>query len=103
MSHKMSVKGVTEAEETIIKNIIAPLSETYDFYYYGSRVKGNFRQLSDLDLMIKGEKEAPSNIISKLKNDFDSSFLPYVVNIADFYTLNENFYNIIKDDLVKVI
>ena len=98
----MSIKGVTEKEEDIIKSIIEPFLAKYEFYYYGSRVKGNFRELSDLDLMIKGAQEAPLNVINKLKSDFDSSFLPYVVNISDYHTLNENFYNIIKEDLVKI-
>ena len=49
----MPIKGVTQEEEQIIKSILAPYKDDYEFYYYGSRVKGNFRPLSDLDILVK--------------------------------------------------
>ena len=49
--------GVTEKELEVIKNILMPFRIDYKFFAYGSRVKGNFRPLSDLDLMIKSVKQ----------------------------------------------
>ena len=43
------IKGVTEKEEKIIKDILRKYP--YDFYYYGSRVKGDFTKASDLDIL----------------------------------------------------
>ena len=43
------IKGVTEKEENIIKDILS--KDPYDFYYYGSRVKGDFTIASDLDIL----------------------------------------------------
>ena len=94
--------GITEIELEIIKNILMPFRADYKFYTYGSRVKGNFRPLSDLDLMIKGKTNANLNDIENLKELFDESNLPYVVNICDYYNLSESFYDIIKQDLVEV-
>ena len=94
--------GITEIELEIIKNILIPFRENYKFYAYGSRVKGNFRPLSDLDLMIKGKTNANLNDIESLKELFDESNLPYVVNICDYYNLSESFYDIIKQDLVEI-
>ena len=98
----MQIEGVTPEEETVIKSIIEPYSDKYDFFCYGSRVKGNFRFLSDLDLMIKGEKAADSDIINDLKTKFDERNLSYVVNISDYYQMDESFYKLIKQDLVKI-
>lgn len=94
--------GVTEQELNIIKSIIQPYKDEYKFFVYGSRVKGNFRPLSDLDLMIKGKTHANLNDIENLKDDFDNSNLSYIVNIADYYNISESFYDIIKKDLVEI-
>ena len=53
----MTIKGVTENEQIIIDNILNPFKEKYEFYYYGSRVKGDYRFLSDLDILIKSDGE----------------------------------------------
>ena len=96
----MQISGVTEKEENIIKSILTPYKSKYKFYYYGQRVKGNFRQLSDLDILVEG-KSIDLNDIEALKTAFDNSLLPYVVNLS--YELDEDFYNLIKDDLVVII
>ena len=38
----MNVKGVTEKEKKIKNEILEEYKNQYSFYYYGSRVKGNF-------------------------------------------------------------
>lgn len=96
----MRIKGVSENEENIIKNILQSYCGKYNFYYYGSRVKGNFRALSDLDILVEGN-DIDLNDIEDMKTAFDESLLPYVVNLS--YNVDENFYNLIKDSLVVVI
>lgn len=98
----MPIKGIKPEEETIIKSILEPYKDKYGFYFYGSRVKGNFRPLSDLDILIKGSEEAKWKDVADLKEQFDQSRLPYIVNFADYYSMDEKFYNLIKDDLVQV-
>lgn len=90
------IKGITENEFKIIKEIL----QNYDakFYAYGSRVKGDFSELSDLDILVKSEK----NIIPELKYKFDQSYIPYIVNFTDAKSIDENFYNLIKDDLTEI-
>ncbi len=98
----MPIKGVTENEENIIKSVLEPYREKYDFYYYGSRVKGNFRFLSDLDIMVRGIELANLSDINDIKDKFDKSNLPYVVNISDYHNLDKKFYELIEADLVKI-
>lgn len=96
------MKGVSEEELKIIENIIAPFKDKYEFFAYGSRVKGNFRELSDLDIMVRGEIPININDFEELKEKFDNSSLPYIVNLVDYFSLAESFYNIIKKDLTKI-
>lgn len=90
------IKGITENEFKIIKEILQ--SYNAKFYAYGSRVKGDFSELSDLDVLVKSDK----NIIPELKIRFDNSYLPYVVNFTDANSIDENFYNLIKNDLTEL-
>lgn len=98
----MLIKGLSQEEENTIKSILEPYKDKFSFYYYGSRVKGDFRFLSDLDLMIKGERQAQTDFINDLKDKLDKSNLSFVVNISDYYNLDEHFYKLIEQDLVKV-
>ena len=96
----MPIKGVTLEEEKIILSILEPYKNKYDFYYYGSRVKGNFRSLSDLDILLLSKNDIEINDIYTLKEAFDESILPYVVNIS--YNVDDKFYNLIKEELVYI-
>lgn len=95
------VLGVTDKEQRIIEDILDAYADSYSFYYYGSRVKGNFEKTSDLDVLIKGEKEMPLFILSELKEKFDDSYLPYIVNFYDYHSITPDFYEHIKQDLVN--
>ena len=90
------IKGITAKEYKIIKDILQDYNA--EFYAFGSRVKGDFSELSDLDILVKSEK----NIIPELKIRFDASYLPYVVNLTDSNSIDEKFYNLIKDDLTQI-
>lgn len=96
------IKGVTEEENSIIKELLKPYKDNYSFYYYGSRVKGNFEKSSDLEILIKGEQEMTLDKILDLKLIFDSSKLPYYVNFVDYNILTKEFFEMIKDDLVSI-
>ena len=95
------ILGVTDKEQQIIEGILDAYADSYSFYYYGSRVKGNFEKTSDLDVLIKGEKEMPLLVLSELKEKFDASYLPYIVNFSDYHNITPDFYEHIKQDLVN--
>lgn len=96
----MTIKGLTEKEASIVKEILNPYLEKYDFYFYGSRVKGNFRKLSDLDILVQTNSEIDFNDIDDIREKFDNSDLSFIVNLA--YDVDDKFYALIEKDLVKV-
>lgn len=96
----MPIKGLTIEQEHIIKSILEPYKSKYKFYFYGSRVKGDFRPLSDLDILLECCGKIDINDIEDVKNKFDASSLPFVVNLS--YDVDEEFYSLIKNDLVEV-
>lgn len=94
------IKGITKKEEKIIKGILAGFP--YEFYFYGSRVKGDFSRASDLDILLVSEGEAAQSDIEKLELEFNKSLLPYRVNISRRDRMENYFYELIKNDLVKI-
>ena len=97
----MSIKGLDEKEENIVKDILKSYLVKYDFYFYGSRVKGNYRPLSDLDILLIPKTSIDLNDIDTIRERFDNSDLSFIVNLA--YDVDDKFYNLIKNDLVKVL
>ena len=91
------IKGISEKEEKIIKEILSKYP--YDFYYYGSRVKGDFTSSSDLDILTD---KIPYNTLEEISILFNKSKIPYVVNILQKCYMEEQFFNLIKNDLVKI-
>lgn len=51
----------------------------YDFYLFGSRARGDFKNNSDIDIAVLGK--VPSDDKDKIKNDFDALVIPYMLDI----------------------
>ena len=94
------IAGITEKEQKIIERILDKYRKDYAFFYYGSRVKGTYGKTSDLDVLIKGKAEMPLAVLQEIKEEFDNSDLPYIVNFSDYYKLDSSFYERIKPDLI---
>lgn len=92
------IKGITEKEENIIKNILKDYS--FNFFYYGSRVKGDYTKNSDLDILSMDEIDYST--LEEINLKFNNSTIPYVVNISQYPKMDEKFYNLIKPSLVKI-
>lgn len=94
------IAGITEKEQKIIEGLLDKYRKDYVFFYYGSRVKGTYEKTSDLDVLIKGKAEMPLAVLQEIKEEFDNSDLPYIVNFSDYYKLDGSFYERIKPDLI---
>ncbi len=94
------IKGITEKEEKFIKNILAKYP--YEFFAYGSRVKGDFTMASDLDVLLVSDAEVLQSDIEKLETEFNESLIPYRVNIRQRSKMDDYFYELIEKDLVKI-
>jgi predicted nucleotidyltransferase len=95
------IKGITPQEEQIIKQILSKYP--YEFYYYGSRVKGDYTKSSDLDILLKSSKSVDYIIPASIEREFNESKIPYIVNISEYDKMDKDFYKLIEKDLVKVL
>ncbi len=87
---------------TIVQHILDKhLPPSTTVWFFGSRVKGNVKKYSDLDLAIDANgKTLPSDIMIDLAADFEESDLPFKVDILDWNTISESFKETIKNDRV---
>ncbi len=85
--------GVTQDQEKIILNILQPFLSNFDFFYYGSRVKGNFEKSSDLDILIRKREKNNNilNVIEIISKKFDQSDLPFIVNLTNYHNIKKIF------------
>ena len=70
-------------DQTIAKIIavFAACPEIEKVLLYGSRAKGNYRDGSDIDLMIVGDAVTQSHLL-KILNELDDLLLPYKIDLS---------------------
>ncbi|CAG8773122.1 6806_t:CDS:2, partial [Racocetra persica] len=78
--NEFEIAGLVQAFE-IIHNILRKYP--YSFYAYGSRVKGEARRLSDLDICY--QEDIPLSTVSLIKEEFEESNLPFEVEVQARY------------------
>jgi len=70
-------------------------------WYFGSRVKGNASEYSDLDisLSLKGDP-LPIRQLALLKDDLTESDVPFKVDVVDWNSIDPEFRRVIKQQCV---
>ncbi len=98
---KLEDKFQQEPYFRIISEILKCNSDNdCEFFAYGSRVKGSFQKSSDLDILIKGDIEP--EILQNIQKQIDESEIPFVVHFSNYETMDSDFFESIKNDLVKL-
>lgn len=82
-----------------VKEILKKYGIDKETYAFGSRVRGDHRQYSDLDLLLKRSSPLETRILVQLKNDFESSNLPITVDFIEWCKITEDFRKNIENDL----
>jgi predicted nucleotidyltransferase len=71
-------------------------------WVFGSRAKGTARLDSDLDLVIDMGAPLPRALRHQLLEAFESSDLPYPVDLVDWWTISDSFRAMIAGDRILV-
>ena len=66
-----------------LENIFSDFPEVEEVIIYGSRVKGNYKPGSDIDLTFRGNK-LNLQILNKISFQIDDLFLPYTFDLSIF-------------------
>lgn len=82
----------------LVKEILREHVPDMEIWAFGSRVKGNAKRYSDLDLAVINETPLPLLTMALLESDFSESDLPIKVEILEWATTSESFRQIIKEN-----
>ncbi len=85
-----------------IQKILAQHVPACEVWAFGSRVKGNARKYSDLDLAVIGPAKLPRKIAIELKEAFEESNLPFRVDVVDWHTVSKSFQKLIKEKYAQI-
>lgn len=86
--------------------IVADILQRYlpdrEVWAFGSRVAGNAKTYSDLDLVIIGETPLSLSVRAALLDDFSQSDIPFKVDVLDWAVTSGGFRKIIEEEYVVV-
>ncbi len=66
-----------------INRVFSKYPQVEKVVLYGSRAKGNYKDGSDIDLVLYGNK-LTHTMVNKLINEIDDLLLPYIIDISIF-------------------
>ena len=85
----------------MLKDIFDSYCPEAEIWAYGSRIKGEVHDASDLDLAVKDFNDKNKNVY-ELKELINNSNIPIIVDILDFNNIPESFQKEIEKDYVVI-
>jgi len=79
-----------------VKNILNQQIPDITVWVFGSRVTGQAKAYSDLDLALITDKPLTGKRLRSLKNAFSESDIPILVDVVDWSEISDEFREIIK-------
>lgn len=65
-----------------INQVLAAYPQVEQAILYGSRAKGNYKNGSDIDLVLSGDGELTLKLFYQIANDLDDLLLPYTIDLS---------------------
>ena len=94
--------AVSESQLLEIRKILKETIPKVTVLAFGSRVSGNYKKTSDLDLLLKSESKLSSLVLGNLRERFELSNLPFRVDILDWHAISEDFRTVINSCCYKI-
>lgn len=80
--------GLKDYEIEKIRKVLESFPEVEEALLYGSRAKGNFKEGSDIDISLKGEKLSHT-LLNKISLMIDDLLLPYICELSIFNRIED--------------
>ncbi len=71
-------------------------------WVFGSRVSWTTKDSSDLDLALEGESKLSLRVLGALKDAFEVSAIPYMIDIVDLHRIGDSFRRIVESQKVPL-
>lgn len=93
---------ISPSDLEIVCDILKRHVPDREVWAFGSRVTGNAKTYSDLDLVVMGETPLSLTVSGALSDEFSESNLPFKVDVVDWATTSPAFRKIIMTNRVAV-
>src|SRR3989338_467429 len=91
------------ASLALVKKILKKHLHGVTVKAFGSRVTGQAKPYSDLDLVIMDDKPIPIKKMNELKFEFSNSDLPILIDIINWHAISKSFREKIESDCEIVV
>jgi len=80
--------GISEKSYNLILSVLKNHPEIDEVIIFGSRVLGNYKNGSDIDIALKGE-ELTSSLVDKIKIELNETLpIPYYLDVVDYNSIS---------------
>lgn len=84
-----------------ILSIIDKYFSDAEIWFFGSRISGDAKKYSDLDILIKGKEKISDATMFYVRSEFAESNLPFTIDLVDWNNTTENFRELIFKNAVS--
>lgn len=81
--------GLKDTTIQKICDVLAKYPQVEKAVLYGSRAKGNYKNGSDIDLMLFGGETLTMNILYRIMSELDDLLLPYTIDLSIFQHISD--------------
>ena len=93
---------IDERHLAIVKKLLALHVSGCRVKVFGSRVTGNAKSFSDLDLSVECDERMDFDKLRLIKEAFEESDLLFRVDVLDWHSLSNNFKSIIESQHIAL-
>ncbi len=79
MSQRFGLKETTIRK---ICEVLARYPQVQKAILYGSRAKGNYKEGSDIDLVLVGGEDLNERVLARIDTEIDDLLLPYMIDLS---------------------
>lgn len=95
------------SEKKLEKEILEIVGEyldlrKYKIFFFGSRVKGDNFPRADIDIGIEGPRTVPIETMAEIKEKIDELPTLYHIDIVDFRSVADDFYEVAKQNIEMI-
>lgn len=87
---------ITKEQLKIVLDILNKFVPNSEVRVFGSRIKGNAKKYSDLDLAIVQNDKLSWKVIADIKEAFQESNLTFRVDVLDWNSISDEFKKVIE-------
>lgn len=91
--------SLSKKDKDILEEILSRYSNNFEFYAFGSRVQGNSKEYSDLDVayILKAEDN-----LFKLKDEIEESNISITLDFVNLQDVSEEFRELIESQMQRI-